>query len=172
METQSTCSYDYLEIFDGSDASAKSYGKFCSSDSHPMHLLTTGNHALLRMRSDDSHAGRGFFLKYSIHCNRTIRMDSGVIESPNFPNDYPNNLDCAWTIVVTKGNRINMQFSHFYLENDNQFHNETNEHICKYDYLEIADVNFETKTEQGQKLKYCNSAPEIRTSTGDSFNVV
>lgn len=172
LEIQSLCKYDYLEIFDGPDASSRSIGKFCSSENHPMHLVTVGNHALIRMNTDDTHAGRGFFLKYSILCNRTIHMDSGVIESPNFPNDYSNNIDCAWTIVVSKGNRINIQFSHFYLENDNQFHNETNEHICKYDYVEIADIDFERKTEKGQKVKYCNSAPEPRTSSGDAIVVV
>lgn len=103
MEQQSECKYDYLEIFDGIDASQRSFGKFCSSESHPMHLETAGNHALIRMNTDDSHSGRGFYLKYSIKCNRTIQVDSGVIETPNFPNDYPNNLDCAWTI---KGKRI------------------------------------------------------------------
>lgn len=165
METQSECKYDYLEIFDGSDASSRSFGKFCSSESHPMHIVTMGNHALIRMNTDDSHAGRGFYLKYAIHCNRTISMDSGVIESPSFPLDYPSNLDCAWIISVSKGNKINMQFSHFYLENDNQFHNETNEHICKYDYVEITD-------HETDKKKYCNNAPESRTSLGDSLVIV
>lgn len=168
LETQSECKYDYLEIFDGSDASAMSFGKFCSSENHPMHLITEGNHALIRMNTDESHAGRGFFLKYSLRCNISILRDSGVIESPNFPNDYPNNLDCVWTIVVSKGNKINLQFSHFYLENDNQYHNETNEHICKYDFVEISDIDFEKSTEKAQKVKYCNRAPEVRTSSGDS----
>ena len=127
---QAECKYDYLEIFDGSDSSSRSFGKFCSSENHPMHIETNENHALIRMNTDDSHAGRGFFLKYSIKCNRTIQLDAGVIESPNFPNDYPNNLDCKWRIVVSKGNKINMQFSHFYLENDNLFQNETNVRIC------------------------------------------
>lgn len=172
METQSECKYDYLEIFDGADASAKSFGKYCSSENHPMHLETTGNHALIRMNTDDSHSGRGFYLKYSIHCNRTIRMDSGVIESPNFPNDYPNNIDCAWTIVVSRNNKINIQFSHFHLENDNQFHNETNDHVCKYDYVEITDIDFERKIEKGRNMKYCNSAPEPFTSTTDSITIV
>lgn len=172
MESHADCKYDYLEIFDGSEASAMSFGKFCSADKHPMHLETTGNHALIRMNTDDSQAGRGFFLKYSIHCNRTIQMDSGVIESPNFPSDYSNNIDCAWTIVVSKGNKINMQFSHFHLENDNQVHNETNEHICKYDYLEISEVDFESKSEKSQKLKYCNSAPEPRITSSDAVVMV
>lgn len=172
LETQSECKYDYLEIFDGIDASTRSLGKFCSSEKHPMHLETIGNHALIRMSTDDTNAGRGFFLKYSTTCNRTIYMDSGVIESPNFPNNYPNNLDCAWTIVVSKGNKINMQFSHFYMENDNRFHNETNEHICKYDFLEISDLDFESKAERGQKVKYCNGAPDPRISLSDAVVLV
>lgn len=172
MEQQTECKYDYLEIFDGPDASTRSMGKFCSSENHPMHLETSGNHALIRMNTDDSHASRGFFLKYSVHCNRTIHMDSGVIESPNFPNDYPNNLDCAWTIVVSNGNKINMQFSHFFVENDNIFHNETNEHVCKYDYVEIYDLDFETKGQVGQRAKFCNGAPENRTSTTDAVVIM
>lgn len=119
-----------------------------------MYLETTGNHAMMRMNTDDSQSGRGFFLKYSIKCNRTINADSGVIESPNFPNDYPHNTDCAWTIVVSRGNKISYQFSHFHLENDNQFHNETNDHICKYDYVEISQDSEERNYEP--KLK-CNS---------------
>ena len=91
-----------------------------------MHLETVGNHALIRMNTDDSHSGRGFYLKYSSKCNRTIFLDSGVLESPNFPDDYPNNMHCIWTIVVSRGNKINMQFSHFDFENDKIFHNETN----------------------------------------------
>lgn len=168
MEAQTECKYDYLEIFDGIDSSTRSFGKFCSSENHPMHLETISNHALIRMNTDDSHSGRGFFLKYSSKCNRTINLDSGVIESPNFPNDYPSNLDCAWTIVVSKGNKINMQFSHFYLENDNMFNNGTTEHVCKYDYIEIYDLDNESKDEKSPRIKYCNHAPDIRTTTTDA----
>lgn len=124
------------------------------------------------MSSDDSHGGRGFFLKYSINCNRTILNGEGIVESPNFPDDYPNRLDCSWIIAVTRGNRLNMQFSHFYLENSNRFHNETNEHICDYDYLEISDFDFETKKETQQKSKYCNHAPEIRNSTSNAVKLM
>jgi cubilin len=91
-----------------------------------MHLTTTDNHAFIRMNTDDSTANRGFNLKYKTLCNRTIEMNSGVIESPNFPNQYPHDYDCSWTIVVPKGNQINMQFSHFELENEGKSNNDTN----------------------------------------------
>lgn len=157
MESHSECKYDYLEIFDGTDASSRSFGKFCSADNHPMHLETAGNHAMMRLNTDDSQSGRGFFLKYSIKCNRTIRADSGVIESPNFPHDYPHNSDCAWTIIVSKGNKISYQFSHFHLENDNQFHNVTNDHICKYDYVEITSKDSEDRTQLKNTCKFSTS---------------
>lgn len=95
-------------------------GRFCSSENHPMNLVTSDNHAFIRMNTDDSQANRGFYLKYKTLCNRTISATSGVIESPNFPDQYPINVDCAWTIVVPKGNKIHMQFSHFELENEGQ----------------------------------------------------
>lgn len=173
FEVHAECKYDYLEIFDGSDASAKSFGKFCSNENHPMHIETSGNHAMIRMNTDDSHAGRGFHIKYSTKCNRTITANIGAIESPNFPEDYGNNIDCAWTIRVSKGNVVNMQFSHFALENDNIYHNETNEHVCKYDYVTIYDLDYESNEKKMQTSKtYCNAAPDIRNSTTDAVVVL
>lgn len=173
MEQHSECKYDYLEIFDGTDASAKSFGRFCSSEHHPLYIETSGNHALIRMNTDESHSGRGFHIKYSTNCNRTIEADTGIIESLNFPYQYPNNLDCAWTIKVSKGNLVNMQFSHFALENDNRYSNETNDHICKFDYVMIYDYDFEEREKRMETAKtYCNKLPPIRNSTTDAVVVV
>jgi hypothetical protein len=113
-----------LEIFDGKDASFKSLGKYC--ENHSFVLTTSSNNALLRMKTDVSLSKRGFLLRYAINCNRTIYADSGVIESPNFPNEYPPNLNCAWKIVVSKGNKINLQFTEFDLEHENQTEIESN----------------------------------------------
>jgi hypothetical protein len=77
------------------------------------------------MTTDHNNSKRGFMLRYSTNCNRTIEKDFGVIESPGYPESYPQNLDCSWKIVVNKGNKINLQFSQFRLINKNQIHNET-----------------------------------------------
>lgn len=164
LETQNVCAYDHLEIFDGTDSSASSFGKFCSSETHPMHLETSGNHAFIRMNTDESHQGRGFSLKYSINCNRTIFADSGIIESPNFPNDYPNNLNCSWTVFVNQGNTISMEFSHFDFENVMHYDNETGAHLCNFDYLEITDVT-DAKEPVHSRGKFCNIAPEPFNTT-------
>lgn len=42
------------------------------------------------------------------------------------------------------------------------------EHICKYDYVEIYELDFERSIERGQKMKYCNHAPEVRNTSTDA----
>ncbi|XP_063029445.1 CUB and sushi domain-containing protein 3 isoform X1 [Melospiza melodia melodia] len=57
-------------------------------------------------------------------CGGTMRGSSGIITSPNFPNEYHNNADCTWTIVAEPGDTISLIFTDFQMEE-------------KYDYLEI-----------------------------------
>ena len=38
--------------------------------------------------------------------------------SPNYPNDYPNDVDLTQTIVVPKGNIVTLKFTHFTLEQE------------------------------------------------------
>lgn len=141
LEVAADCKSNYLEIFDGDNAGSKSV-VVCSAGHQPKDIVTSGNHALLRMVSDVSQAGRGFFLQYSINCNRTISSNTGVIESPNFPNQYLNNFNCAWTVAVPKGNRINYQFSHLQMEFQDL--------SCRHDWVEIA----ETGTTEKQRCKF------------------
>jgi hypothetical protein len=120
------CQKSFLEIFDGKDASFKSFGKICSIDSSPKTFSTIDNHAMIRLSIDQSNSKRGFVLSYSSNCNRTIERDFGVLESPGFPQKYPHGLDCSWKIVVSKGNKINLQFSQFDIEKRNETSNEGN----------------------------------------------
>merc|ERR1719193_2648614 len=53
---------------------------------------------------------------------------SGVLTSPNFPSNYPNDLHERKTIEVAKGNVINIHFTDYELESPDQV-----------DYLEITD---------------------------------
>ena len=32
--------------------------------------------------------------------------NQGVIQSPNYPNDYPSRSDCAWLIEIQNGTRL------------------------------------------------------------------
>uniref|UniRef100_A0A8C1UMN4 CUB and Sushi multiple domains 2 n=1 Tax=Cyprinus carpio TaxID=7962 RepID=A0A8C1UMN4_CYPCA len=58
-------------------------------------------------------------------CGGTLRGQSGVITSPNYPREYNNNADCTWTVLAEPGDTIALVFSDFQLEED-------------YDVLEIT----------------------------------
>ncbi|XP_059613843.1 cubilin homolog [Phlebotomus argentipes] len=167
LERSQDCVYDYLEVFDGRDASSVSLGRFCSAEDHPLHLQTSSNFAMIRMRTDYSAQGRGFNLRYNTNCNREIEsVEETIIESPNFPNAYPHSLNCLWTIRVPLGNRISITFLHFDLENGDTSEDEAS---CKFDYLMIEEkVN---SVEVVKKTKHCDKAPEHFISAGEVVEV-
>lgn len=62
------------------------------------------------------HAVSWLRLLFETDCNTVVTGFSGVIESPNFPSQYSDGLDCTWNITAPRGNKINATFSHFQLE--------------------------------------------------------
>ncbi|XP_072168842.1 low-density lipoprotein receptor-related protein 12-like [Diadema setosum] len=49
-------------------------------------------------------------------CDHQLINDIGFFTSPNFPDSYPNDLECRWTIVVSEGNIVQLRFVRFDLE--------------------------------------------------------
>ena len=65
-----------------------------------------------------------------IDCGEDLTTSSGVITSPNYPNVYPNNRDCNWTISVPAGQQIAINFTDFHIYGSYG--------SCQYgDYVEI-----------------------------------
>lgn len=89
-------------------------------------------------------------------------MHRGVIESPNFPTKYPNNLQCDWTILAPPGNKVLIAFSQFEIEEN--YEERSNE--CSYDYLEIVQKKSDDK-EISISEKFCREMPKEFTSIGD-----
>ncbi|XP_013879229.1 cubilin [Austrofundulus limnaeus] len=59
-------------------------------------------------------------------------MQSGAFNSPNFPDAYPPNIECVWTIRSSPGNRLQLSFITFNLQGGSN---------CQNDYLEIREGN-------------------------------
>ncbi|XP_030748736.1 cubilin-like [Sitophilus oryzae] len=151
LEEHSKCSIDYVELLDGGDINSKSLGRFCTPQIKP--VVSSGNRMLVKFRSDISYEGRGFHLQYSTVCTNTVTGFSGVIESPNFPNEYPTNQNCEWNIIVPSNNKINITFSHFSVEQRST--------ACEFDYVEVqykvSEYNGGDNTFQTYG-KYCGGA--------------
>ena len=89
-------------------------------------------------------------------CGGTITLthpSTGIITSPNYPSDYPNNLHCVWQITGVGYTRIDLIFEDFYVEerDDNDL----------YDYVQIDDRN----------LYEGYSAPSIVPVEGTDFTL-
>ena len=75
-------------------------------------------------KSDGIILKTGFYLSYT--CNKLSTEDcggnfygpSGVISSLNYPESYPNNLDCHYHINCEETDRINITFNHFDIEDN------------------------------------------------------
>lgn len=61
-------------------------------------------------------------------CGGIYFTSKGVLQSPNYPNNYPHNKDCQWIISVRTGQQIKLNVTDFSLEGGSR---------CLYDYLEI-----------------------------------
>lgn len=79
-------------------------------------------------------------------CSRNFTSSNGTIESPGFPDKYPHNLDCTFTIMAKPKMEIILQFLTFDLENDPL---QVGEGDCKYDWLDIWDGIPQGKYESG-----------------------
>ena len=54
------------------------------------------------------------------------------ITSPNYPNDYENNLSCDWILIAPEGKSVELEAQSFDLE-------QPDDNYC-YDYLQVCYV--------------------------------
>ncbi|KAF4524800.1 hypothetical protein B566_EDAN010175 [Ephemera danica] len=131
LEHEEACNYDYIELRDGPSSTSSILGHFCQRGTTSI-LTTTQNFMWIKFRADESRQGRGFNLRYETVCNNKLTGFRGVIESTNFPQPYPHNRNCTWAISAPPGNKVNITFSNFELENGRAGN-------CSYDYVQIKE---------------------------------
>ena len=84
-----------------------------------------------------------FFLGSSAHSLTDLQ---GNFSSPNYPSSYPHQLNCTWSITVTPGSYIYLQFSKFSLEYGGSH--------CPFDYVEVSDSNYPSSSAQIKRCGY------------------
>lgn len=85
---------------------------------------------------------------------------NGIIQSPNFPQDYPVDKVCSWIIQVQPGDKVLLSFESFAVEGHE---------VCQYDYVLIRDGESSKSPMIG---KFCGtSRPATITSTGNHLSV-
>lgn len=86
-------------------------------------------------------------------------INDGIITTPNYPDNYPNNANCVWKITVPAGFCVQLTFNSFQLENDRPW--------CNYDSVQVKNG----PTNQSPLIgKFCGSIkPPVVTSSGRSM---
>ncbi|CAL1526543.1 unnamed protein product [Lymnaea stagnalis] len=77
-------------------------------------------------------------------CGENLKAGEGTIDSPLFPDSYPPELDCTWTITARPGHRVHVTSDYLSIESQPD---------CLWDHLTITDG---PNGEYG-RARYCGS---------------
>ncbi|XP_075699576.1 embryonic protein UVS.2-like [Rhinoderma darwinii] len=154
VESSPNCISDYIKIYDGpTKKSPLLLDRTCGSELIPPIIASTSQ-LLLEFSSDSSVTRVGFSASYSSVCGGKFYTPDKNITSLGYPNAYPPNLNCVYTITAPVGYRVSLSVNNFQLENIR---------FCKNDYLKTSDGSIERGPFCGD-----NKIPTI-TSTGNTL---
>lgn len=180
LEYHDTCAYDYLQVYNGAARDQGNLlGTFCGH-SPPPPFSSAWHVMAVVFRSDRHVAKHGFAAAYkkgsrevwwslSIHpsvlfhcphhpclladaCGGQLTGLSGEITSPRYPESYPNDAECRWSIGgAGAGGPLTLVFADFQMEGGQG---------CGFDYVAL----FDGPTVAAPRLgRYCGSARPPRT---------
>ncbi|XP_078384782.1 cubilin-like [Oculina patagonica] len=134
VEFDSSCYYDYLEI---TNENSQKFGVFCGERFED--VTVTGSYAQLTFHSDSDVQKGGFVISFTALSNSEIIKCGSVVNntltSPGYPDNYPQNMDCNYSVPIPHGMAVKINFDAFDLEYASS---------CEYDYLKITNENSET----------------------------
>ncbi|XP_064320552.1 deleted in malignant brain tumors 1 protein [Phalacrocorax carbo] len=164
-----SCQYDAIEVYDGGSLGSPLLGNICSN-SHSV-FNSSGPQLTILFRSDGSVTQRGFQAYYSSFlaqnstpgagsCGGLLEGLSGSIQSPGYPNPYPNNARCVWHIRLwDPDRRVELQFLDVQLEGGS----------CQYDAIEVYDGG-----SLGSPLlgNVCSNSHSVFNSSGPQLTIL
>lgn len=155
-QNQPNCPYDRLEI--------RGKSRLCGFIANKEILVNNSAVAII-FKSDSNYEDRGFELEVSTkvdECATEIQAQSrGELNSPGYPDNYPNQLEC-WTLLnahaFTGDNRnvtISLIFEMMEMEPDEQ---------CSFDYVEFYEVDSVTMKPSKKLGKFCDTLSMERSA--------
>eukprot|EP00094_Tigriopus_californicus_P007480 TCALIF_07202-PA protein Name:"Similar to CUBN Cubilin (Canis familiaris)" AED:0.20 eAED:0.21 QI:0/0.76/0.57/0.97/0.85/0.88/35/0/3998 len=181
IETHANCSYDFLEVYDGTHhtPTQDSLGRFCNSTSPPP-VSSSNSIATIHFHSDNSLSDDGFQISWAAvpgthvlscmfpsfstklgipGCGGLLTEPEAEFSSPSHPQTYSHNLNCEWLIRVPIGDTIELSF--FFLDIESHAN-------CRYDFLEVRDGSTPDSPLAG---RYCGTTrpPRYVSTTNTLF---
>eukprot|EP00057_Strongylocentrotus_purpuratus_P007249 XP_011661723.1 PREDICTED: deleted in malignant brain tumors 1 protein [Strongylocentrotus purpuratus] len=176
LESQSTCNYDSLTVYDGTSTSDPVLATLCGN-TIPDSLTSSGMSMFLVFKTDSSVTRNGFSASYQAvesggggfistppppGCGGLFDSPSGTFTSPYYPGSYDNSMNCEYLISTTDEQQVvSVTFEFFDLE----YHT-----TCYWDSLTVYDG---TSTSDPVLAVLCgNTIPDSLTSSGRSMFLV
>ncbi|VDM56930.1 unnamed protein product [Angiostrongylus costaricensis] len=105
---------DTIIVRDGYSAKAPLLDKICGDEIGYRTITSSGSRLYVELHSiSPPPLSIG---KYFSMCGGLIFADHGVIQSPRYPDAYPSNSDCLWTVHVSEGYQVAVEVVYFHLE--------------------------------------------------------
>ncbi|CBY40558.1 unnamed protein product, partial [Oikopleura dioica] len=126
------CVFDAVSLYNGPSIKSPEIGRYCNNTMPPATAIhTSSNYLTILFTTDFSISHGGFVINWMTDnsgCgNQLIHSESGSIQSPNYPNMYPANSNCFWTIFTNPSDHIKFTFTTFDLEGSQP--------SCNWDYV-------------------------------------
>ncbi|KAK7065276.1 hypothetical protein SK128_012048 [Halocaridina rubra] len=118
-----------MQAKDGALYDSPEVGRYCGHRA-PRSIVSSGNYLTVTIIKDFGH-GVGFRAVYSVltsTCGGDLTSLVGELSSPEYPQPYPTSIECIWTIHAGPGNRLQLNFEEFDIEESDG---------CNLDYLEV-----------------------------------
>ena len=154
---------DFLKFYDGHSKQDTEFGPFCYF-TKPSPAVMSSNKAMAVFHSGSNHSSsrRGFQCSFQSldvssipQCGGTLTAANGSFQTPNWPQTYPANVNCTWTIILPDSSqRVELTF-------DTPYGIAGSLPMCK-DKLHIYDNN--TGTQYGPYCHYAVPNPPVLTS--------
>ncbi|GFS04737.1 cubilin, partial [Elysia marginata] len=126
----SNCKYDKLEIRNGGFSTSPLFRTYCGKRIFYTPIISHSNRLYLKFATDEKLFGKGFQISYdsgATGCGGDMSSPSGGFTSPNYPGEYYHNVDCIWTITVSRGSSVTLSFETFELQQHKS---------CMFDFVE------------------------------------
>ncbi|XP_046892314.1 ST14 transmembrane serine protease matriptase a [Hypomesus transpacificus] len=161
-EADNTCKNDFVKVYDSLVAiESRVMEEICGyhSPSDPLSFLSSRNVMLVTLLTNDkknypglrAHVSQVVRGSRELACGGQLSGEKGTFTTPNYPNYYPPNAYCEWTIQVPAGKMVKVRFIKFLLSEPGQ-----NEVDCKKDYVEI------------NKQRMCGEKTTVQVVTSDT----
>ncbi|XP_078495993.1 cubilin isoform X4 [Ciona intestinalis] len=165
LESHNDCNYDFVDVRSGSDGDWTPNALKVCGTALPATLTFNQQCVYIQFFSDSSASRTGFSLRWTIAgvvpgppgCTQLnlggAPGSDGLIKSPNYPSNYPINLDCRYQVYSDcSSNNIAFVFLAFDVESHTQ---------CNYDYVELLTGCSTTAASQD---KFCGTTVPTPTT--------